>query len=206
LNLKQYAESKYLSPSTITKYIKANEKRFAGLLIKRGNSLELSDEAVSLLNVHFSKPIEDSVPSAVMSELSDLRQQLLKAQEKIIQLQEEQRENITLIATAQAQKLLAETTQAELNQRNRELLEEQGKVSALETKTATMQELIDFQTKALEMSQKGQSEAEERLQNAEIENKTLKSENESRKAEAEELQAELQKIKNRGFWARVFNR
>ena len=166
----------------------------------------LVEEAIALLNTHFNKPFIEVLPASVVNELSDLRQQLLKAQETIIQLQNEQKENIALIATAQAQKLIAETTQAELTQRNKELLEEQAKASALKTKTETMQELINFQKSALELAQQGQNKAEEQLQNAEAENKALRSENKSKQEETEQLQAELKKIKNRGFWARVFNK
>lgn len=185
MNLKQYAEGKYLSPSTVTKYIKAHQAQFEGLIVKRGHSLELSDTAVELLNLHFGKRAESALPDAVASELSDLRMQLLRAQERIIQLQDEQQEHATLIAAAKAQQLLADTAQAELAERNQQLLAAQADVSDLKVKTATMQALIDYQTEALDLAKKGQEAAE---------------------GKAAELSGELDRLRSRGLWQRILNR
>lgn len=185
MNLKQYAEGRHISPSTVTKYIKNNNIAFSGLTTRKGNNVELSDAAIALLNLHFNKPVTDIIPASYSEELNDLKSQLLAAQQKIIDLQEERAQSMQLIAEAKAQQLLIDTTKEELTAAQKDNFEKQSIISNLEKENDTIKGTLEFTENALKLAQEGQNQAEQK---------------------SAELEEEINRLKKRSLWQRIRNK
>ena len=85
MNLKEYATTKYLHPSSVTKYMKAHPETFDGLYSRDGKSYNLSAKAVEHLDQHFTRP---AVPAEYLQERTQLLQQIVSLQDALLQANE----------------------------------------------------------------------------------------------------------------------
>lgn len=199
ISLKDYAKQNNISYEAVRKQVARYKKDLDRHIIKDNRTQFLDEEAVAFLNSKREKsPVIiiqqdkderikglEEENKALLQRVAMLQDDLLKSKELQIQLQAETAEH----------RLLAERTTA---------AEERAAVA--EHKAAEAERL------AISIRQKN-VEIETALTSAEEENKTLSDiaeinaqEADKAKAEAEELRAELERLKNRGFWARVFNK
>ena len=199
ISLKDYAKHNNISYEAVRKQVARYKKDLEGHIIKDNRTQFLDEEAVAFLDARREKsPVviiqqdkDDRIKGleeenkTLLQRVAMLQDDLLKSKELQIQLQAETAE----------QRLLAERTTA---------AEERAAVA--EHKAAEAERL------AISIRQKN-VEIETALTSAEEENKTLSDiaeinaqEADKAKAEAEELRAELERLKNRGFWARLFNK
>ena len=178
ISLKDYATRNNVSYEAVRKQVARYKKELEGHIIKDNRTQFLDEEAVAFLDSKREKS-----PIIVMQQDKDERIKGLEEENKgllqrVVILQEKQ---LQLQEELTAQKLLAAKTS-----------EAEERATVAEQKVAEM---------------------EIALTSAEEENKTLSDvaeinaqEADRAKKEAEELRAELERLKSRGFWARVFNK
>ncbi len=178
ISLKDYATRNNVSYEAVRKQVARYKKELEGHIIKDNRTQFLDEEAVAFLDSKREKS-----PIIVMQQDKDERIKGLEEENKgllqrVVILQEKQ---LQLQEELTAQKLLAAKTS-----------EAEERATVAEQKAAEM---------------------EIALTSAEEENKTLSDvaeinaqEADQAKKEAEELRAELERLKSRGFWARVFNK
>lgn len=192
ISIKDYAVQNNVSYEAIRQQTVRYKKELEGHIIKDNRTQFLDEEAVAFLDSKREKnPVviiqqdKDDRIKVLEEENKTLLQRVVILQDKQLQMQEE----------LTAQKLLAvKVTEAE------------------ERATVAEQKAAEAEKQAITARQKS-LEAEIALTAAEDEKKTLSDvaelnaqEADRAKKEAEELRAELERLKSRGFWARLFNK
>lgn len=178
ISLKDYAKNNNVSYEAVRQQVKRYSKELVGHIIKDNRTQFLDEEAAAFLDSKREKN-----PVVVINQDKD---------DTIKALEEENKALLQRIALLQDDLIKAKDLHMEL----------QGKL-------AEQQLLAERATAAEERA----ITAEERALVAEEENKALSDiaeinaqESQKAKEEAAELRAELERLKSRGFWARVFNK
>lgn len=164
MNISEFARSRGIEPQTVRHYVNDHEdiKKHTK---KVGKTVELSDEAIELLDKIYPLPrpvqimngVDPEEHKAVVDKLSSAQEYIIKLHETVEQLKDKVNENEKLIAQAEAQKILLEDKNSQL-----EAARAEGEKKDTE---------IDYLKKA-----------------------------------NEDLQAELERLKNRSFLDRLFNK
>lgn len=164
MNISEFARSRGIEPQTVRHYVNDHEdiKKHTK---KVGKTVELSDEAIELLDKIYPLPrpiqllngVDPEEHKAVVDKLSSAQEYIIKLHETVEQLKDKVNENEKLIAQAEAQKILLEDKNSQL--------------------------------------EAARAEGEKK----DTENDYLKKAN-------EDLRAELERLKNRSFLDRLFNK
>jgi len=164
VNISEFARSRGIEPQTVRHYVNDHEdiKKHTK---KVGKTVELSDEAIELLDKIYPLPrpiqllngVDPEEHKAVVDKLSSAQEYIIKLHETVEQLKDKVNENEKLIAQAEAQKILLEDKNSQL--------------------------------------EAARAEGEKK----DTENDYLKKAN-------EDLRAELERLKNRSFLDRLFNK
>lgn len=166
MNITEFAQSRNKTVGAISNYIQRHRDLFKGHTKRTGNTAELDDYALEILEKKYPlpKPAEIVEDLEAIKELSETRKELAEAGKRIEVLQTKLLESSKQIAQAEATKLLLEDKEAQLDK------------------------------------------AELRMEKAEKETQDLKTKNENLSAELEKLRIENATLKNRGLFARIFNK
>lgn len=164
MNISEFARSRGVEPQTVRHYVNDHEdiKKHTK---KVGKTVELSDEAIELLDKIYPLPrpvqllngVDPEEHKAVVDKLSSAQEYIIKLHETVEQLKDKVNENEKLIAQAEAQKILLEDKNSQL--------------------------------------EAARAEGEKK----DTENDYLKKAN-------EDLRAEIERLKNRSFLDRLFNK
>ena len=211
IQIKDYAEKKHVTYEAVRKQIKRYEADLEGHIIRKGNVQFLDDEAEKFLD---GKRATNPV--------------IVYEHDKDVQIEQLQNENANLkTALAEAEHKRADAL--DLLSKERELrIEEHKQMLAIEQKSdddkKRMDEVIESNRQMVELVQqkdeerqriteqheaeKKQAEEEKQLlaQQLEAEKQQRESEKEENQRVVQQLEEELQSLKNRGFWARLFNK
>lgn len=115
MNISEFARSRGIEPQTVRHYVNDHEdiKKHTK---KVGKTVELSDEAIELLDKIYPLPRPVQLVNGVdPDEHKAVQDKLTAAQEFIIKLQNKMMEDQKLLAQAEAQKQLLEDKEAQLN-------------------------------------------------------------------------------------------
>ena len=115
MNISEFARSRGVEPQTVRHYVNDHEdiKKHTK---KVGKTVELSDEAIELLDKIYPLPRPVQLMNGVdPDEHKAVQDKLTAAQEFIIKLQNKMMEDQKLLAQAEAQKQLLEDKEAQLN-------------------------------------------------------------------------------------------
>ncbi len=157
MNISEFARSRGIEPQTVRHYVNDHEdiKKHTK---KVGKTVELSDEAIELLDKIYPLPRPVQLVNGVdPDEHKAVQDKLTAAQEFIIKLQNKMMEDQKLLAQAEAQKQLLEDKEAQLNA-------------------------------------------------AKVEGEKKDTEIDDLKKANEDLRVELERLKNRSFFDRLFNK
>lgn len=157
MNISEFARSRGVEPQTVRHYVNDHEdiKKHTK---KVGKTVELSDEAIELLDKVYPLPRPVQLVNGVdPDEHKAVQDKLTAAQEFIIKLQNKMMEDQKLLAQAEAQKQLLEDKEAQLNA-------------------------------------------------AKVEGEKKDTEIDDLKKANEDLRVELERLKNRSFFDRLFNK
>lgn len=211
IQIKDYAKEKHITYEAVRKQLKRYEGDLEGHIIRQGNIQFLDDEAVKFLD---SKRATNPV--------------IVYEHDKDIQIEQMQNEIANLrAAVANAEHEKADVLKELVAEKDLRI-EQQNKMLALEQKNdeekKRMDEVIESNRQMIELVQqkdeerqriteqheaeKKQVEEEKQLlvQQLETEKQQRESEKEENQKVVQQLEEELQSLKNRGFWARVFNK
>lgn len=157
MNISEFARSRGIEPQTVRHYV--NDHEYIKKHTKKvGKTVELSDEAIELLDKIYPLPRPVQLMNGVdPDEHKAVQDKLTAAQDFIIKLQNKMMEDQKLLAQAEAQKQLLEDKEAQLNA-------------------------------------------------AKVEGEKKDTEIDSLKKANEDLRAELERLKNRSFLDRLFNK
>ena len=190
IQIKDYAREKHVTYEAVRKQIKRYEADLEGHIIRQGNTQFLDDEAVKFLDgKRASNPV------------------IIYEHDKDIQIEQLQEENANLkTALAEAEHKRAETLEALAKEKDLRI-EQQSQMLALEQKSDAdkkrMDEVIESNRQMIELVQQKDEEAKQIREQHEAEKKQAE---EEKQLLVQQLEEELQSLKNRGFWARVFNK
>lgn len=141
LLLIDFARSRNEKTDTIRKYISRHKKEFEGHISFSGTKMEIDDEAYSLLDKVY--PLQEQIQ---IVEDTEIRKNLMQAQELIIQLQMQMMEMQEKVALAKASKVLLEDREqqiAEMGAEKKELKEQiADKEKKIEDERAKNENLI----------------------------------------------------------------
>ena len=115
MNISEFARSRGIEPQTVRHYVNDHEdiKKHTK---KVGKTVELSDEAIELLDKIYPLPRPVQLVNGVdPDEHKAVQDKLTAAQDFIIKLQNKMMEDQKLLAQAEAQKQLLEDKEAQLN-------------------------------------------------------------------------------------------
>lgn len=157
MNISEFARSRGIEPQTVRHYVNDHEdiKKHTK---KVGKTVELSDEAIELLDKIYPLPRPVQLVNGVdPDEHKAVQDKLTAAQDFIIKLQNKMMEDQKLLAQAEAQKQLLEDKEAQLNA-------------------------------------------------AKVEGEKKDTEIDDLKKANEDLRVELERLKNRSFFDRLFNK
>ncbi len=179
MKLTGFAKERGIPRDTITQYIRRNPELFEGHTKVDGKWLIIDEEAERLLNEKYPlpKPVE-------IIEDKESRAKLIKAQELIIQLQDK-------LGQAQGKIAQAEAMQLMLEDKERQLDRAEGQIEKMEAEAADLRS----ENKRLMMEN---SETFRHVQELKAQNTVIIEAN-------EEITKELERLKNRGLFARIFN-
>lgn len=115
--LTKFAEERGEKADTIRKYISRHKDDFEGHTCMKENKMLLDEQAIIILDEIYPlpRPIEFVEDTESRKQLLEAYESLNMAKDKIIELQSEIASNIQLIAQAEAQKLLLEDKEQQLN-------------------------------------------------------------------------------------------
>ena len=186
MNLTEFASSRGVAHQTVSMYI-SRHPEFNEHISKDGRNTVLDDEAIRMLEEKYPlpQPVQVIPDAATKEENEKLKEKVILLQEELNGLLRERADNAELIASATAQQRYIEQQESIIADMKEDLLEEQGKVSVLQTEKATMKTAMEFQKNELELAQDGLKKAEE---------------------EKEQLRKELDQLRSRSFWQRLFGR
>lgn len=121
MNISEFARSRGIEPQTVRHYVNDHEdiKKHTK---KVGKTVELSDEAIELLDKIYPLPrpvqimngVDPEEHKAVVDKLSSAQEYIIKLHETVEQLKDKVNENEKLIAQAEAQKILLEDKNSQL--------------------------------------------------------------------------------------------
>ncbi len=165
MNITEFASARNEQAQTISIYIKRHPELFEGHTQKVGKTVEMAEVALEILEKQYPLPrpvqllngVDPDEHKAVVDKLSSAQEYIIKLHETVEQLKDKVNENEKLIAQAEAQKILLEDKNSQL--------------------------------------EAARAEGEKK----DTENDYLKKAN-------EDLRAELERLKNRSFLDRLFNR
>lgn len=122
--LTNFAESRNEKPDTIRKYISRHKSEFEGHCSFCGTKMEIDDYAVTMLDQVYPlpKPIE-------IIEDTESKNELIKAQKLIIQLQQKISEQSLALAQAETTKMLLEDKEEQLKEKRDELDEKKQELN-----------------------------------------------------------------------------
>jgi len=135
--ISDFAEERNVDRNAVTQYIRRHEELFKGHTKIEGNSMFADDEAMQLLDKKYPlpKPIE-------IIEDKESRQELIKTQRLVIQLQESLKEAQGLIAKAEATQMLLEDKEIQLEKAEQRLDKAEEEKRRLESKIEELQESL----------------------------------------------------------------
>lgn len=115
MNISEFARSRGIEPQTVRHYV--NDHEYIKKHTKKvGKTVELSDEAIELLDKIYPLPRPVQLMNGVdPDEHKAVQDKLTAAQDFIIKLQNKMMEDQKLLAQAEAQKQLLEDKEAQLN-------------------------------------------------------------------------------------------
>ena len=147
-----FCKHRQVQAQTVMQYIRRNPDKFDGHTTKNGQSWELDEVAIKLLESKYPMPAEVMAPLD-----AELLQQLQSQKDLIIELQQKIIKQAELIATAQANQLLLterttqleelKTERADLSSENLAL---QERIAELRDNAKTYQQLAEETIKELE--------------------------------------------------------
>ena len=185
ISLKDYAKNKNISYEAVRKQVARFAEDLGEHLIKDGRQQFLDEEAVAFLDERRKKN-----PVVIYEVAKD---------EEIDRLKEEKERILLELAGVQKQ-LIQE------QQKNALLIEENKKIFLLEADNESARKEVSEISKRLKAAEDiadiNAQEAEEAKKKA----ADLQLQIEEKEKESETLQRELEELKQRGFWARLFNR
>lgn len=187
MNLTEFAVSRGIKHSALCMYINRHPELFDGHLEKTSKGSILDDAAYEILDKKYPvpKPVQIVEDEELRRKYEELKDQIIIAQGKIQVLLEEKVATADLIAEAKLSRELLETQDREISQKDEMISHQEKEISDLRDQISIDQEQI------LEISSRTAA-AEERAD-----------QEEKKRIQAEE---ELNRIRSRGFWARIFNR
>lgn len=159
----EFCNVRNIQTQTVLKYIQRNPDLFEGHTIKKGQSVELDDTALSILEGKYPIPPE-IIPAANVELLAELD----RAKNRIIQLQDDAIAREKLLAKAELDKLM-------LEERSVQLLEAKSTVAELQGEAASLHEQVGSLTAQLEASQAEVARAQEEAARASQEAERLRS-------------------------------
>lgn len=187
MNISEFAKSRHVEAQTVAIYIRRHQKEFEGLTAKDGKDVVLSDAAIEILDTVY--PLPSPVQVVIDHESRD---QLVKAQQMIIQLQQKLTDQAEMIAEAKLHRYLLDQKDEEIAKLKLEKTDQEESIKEkdrlLQEKEATVRDLQE------ELSQKEKELDEERKQ------LTLMADN---------FQSELAKreqMEQTGLFGRIFKR
>ena len=205
ITIKDFAKERGCSESIIYRHIRNNREALGDNVVRENNKTWLTDEGAEYIRGLMIQPPppalldEDPRVKRLEKELADAKEQL-KEKDRVLyqliernQLLQDKVDNILLIE-ADTEAARARATEAE---KRASVADQERK----EAESALEKLQGDFGE-----SEKGRSEAEQRLRAAEDIAEMNAQEAERAKNETEALRAELESIKKRSFWQRLFNK
>lgn len=171
--LTEFAVERNERADTIRKYISRHKNEFEGHCSISGTKMELDDVAVELLDKVYPlpKPVE-------IIEDTESRNELLKTQKLVIQLQQKISEQSMALAQAEAAKLLLEDKEEQLKEKKDEIEERKAELNLVKQEVA---------------AERSRADAERERADAE-------------RIRAEEALKEVERLKSRSFFQRLFNK
>lgn len=157
MNISEFAKSRHVEPQTVSIYIRRHQQDFEGLTIKDGKDVILTDAAIQILDEVY--PLPSPVQVVVDHESRD---QLVKAQQMIIQLQQKLTDQAEMIAEAKLHRYLLDQKDEEIKRLKQEQADQE---ESIQEKDQLIQErekaLVDLQA---ELGQKEKELSNERQQ------------------------------------------
>lgn len=169
MNITEFAKSRNVEAQAVSIYIRRHPKEFEGLTAKDGKDVILSDSAIEILDKVY--PLPSPVQVIVDHESRD---QLIKAQQTIIQLQQQLNQQTELISDAKFQRYLLDQKDRELDEQKK-LLDQQS------------QELEDLKADIKKEQERSAAVAKESLEQT----TQAQTERDAAKEEIKRLEAEL---------------
>lgn len=192
ISLKDYAKQNNISYEAVRKQVARYKKDLEGHIIKDNRTQFLDEEAVAFLDAKREKsPVvivqqdKDEKIKRLEEESKALLQTIAMLQDKQLQLQEELTEHKLLAAKtseAEARAMVAEQKATEAEKR---ALDAETALTVAEEENKTLADIAEINAQEAEAAK---VEAAEALKRAEV------------------AEAEAERLKNRGFWARLFNK
>lgn len=116
MNITEFAESRNKTVGAISNYIQRHKELFKGHTKKTGNTAELDEVALDILQRKYPlpRPIEIVEDIETIKELSETRKELAAAEKRIEELHKQLLETSKQIAQAEATQLMLEDKTAQL--------------------------------------------------------------------------------------------
>lgn len=122
MNITEFASARNEQSQTISIFIKRHPEQFEGHTRKVGKTVELDEVALEILEKQYPLPrpvqllngVDPEEHKAVVDKLSSAQEYIIKLHETVEQLKDKVNENEKLIAQAEAQKILLEDKNSQL--------------------------------------------------------------------------------------------
>lgn len=147
MTILEFCTARGIQTQRVLKYIQRHTDQFEGHVIKKGQSVEVDDFALRILEEKYPIP-----PDLIPSPNAELQAQLAAAKDYIIVLQKEAIQHEKLLAKAELDKIL-------LEERNIQLLESKATCDDLQGQNAELQQEIGRLTAKLEQAEQEASRA-----------------------------------------------
>lgn len=187
LQIQDFIQGRNLNYDTVRKYIKRNEKLFDGHIGKRNNII-LDDYAVDLLEKKYPLPN----PVEVIQD-TESREQLIKAQQYIINLQRELQNKTIELNDYEVKQRLLEDSNCKLKEREEDLLNQID---------YAVKEISTYKSKSESYEWKNEL-LEKRCESLEDKNEQLVEEKNKKIAE---LKDELEREKSKSWFAKLLGK
>lgn len=139
MTITEFAGVHAIQPQTISIFIKRHPEQFKGHTKKVGKTVELDEVALEILEKQYPIPrpvqllngVDPDEHKEVVDKLSSAQEYIIKLHETVEQLKDKLNENEKLIAQAEAQKMLLEDKQEQLDTAKKENADKDALIAEL---------------------------------------------------------------------------
>lgn len=143
MTITEFASSRNEQTQTISAFIKRHPEKFEGHTKKVGKTVELDENAIDILDKQYPLPkpvtvingVDPEEYEKILQDLKELQKKYDAAIENIAKIQTERLAEKELIGKAEAQQLLLENTEKQLNDEKEEKEKLQAEIDRLKNRT-----------------------------------------------------------------------